>query len=140
MRSMWHGPARWMAVGLMAALAVLAFTFIGQAQNQIAQIPGITAEDARPNGCIDCHQPGGSHSLSHEIASLAEDGHPNVPSDDPASCMRCHSSTGRLPMGRLMHVAHLTGGADNHFISRYDGECMHCHTMSDDGSIGVKGL
>lgn len=132
---------RWAAAGVLAAVVVLAYGFAGQAQDQIAQIPGITVVDDHPQGCIDCHQPGSRHSLANEITAMAEeDRHPNTPSDDPASCLRCHASDGRMPLGNLMHTAHLVGGAENHFITHYDGQCMHCHTMDANGSIGAKGF
>ncbi|BAS26070.1 hypothetical protein [Limnochorda pilosa] len=143
MRSTWRGQARWIALGLVAAVAVLGFTFIGQAADQLREIPGITVADDHPNGCVDCHKPDSKYSLQAEVTNLADaGGHPDVASKmkEPADCLMCHESDGRLPMGEIMHVAHLTGGAENHFISGYDGECMYCHSLGDDGSIGVKGL
>jgi hypothetical protein len=30
----------------------------------------------------------------------------------------------------MMHVIHLTGGEENHFLTAYQGECTSCHKLN----------
>jgi cytochrome c553 len=62
--------------------------------------------------------------------------HPPAPEslkDIPAACITCHSkNTGTTapPLAALLHVIHLTGGDDNHFLTIFQGECTYCHKMN----------
>jgi cytochrome c553 len=51
--------------------------------------------------------------------------------DIPAACFDCHGSDSKKapPLGRLMHLVHLTGGANNTFVSSFKSDCMHCHKL-----------
>ncbi len=123
-------------------------------------IPGVTATDTHPNGCIDCHRniPNvADYSLSHAISEWAAKGtpkeimdraksawpkanlsgkHPNVvgmikSKGIPASCFVCHDSDNSdKPLYRVLHTIHYTGGADNHFITKYNGSCTNCHNIN----------
>jgi len=59
--------------------------------------------------------------------------HPVLPADGlrdiPASCRSCHRSASREapPLGPMLHVLHLTGGAENHYIKLFGGACTYCH-------------
>jgi len=33
------------------------------------------------------------------------------------------------PFAPLVRVIHLTGGAENHFMTIFQGECTHCHKL-----------
>lgn len=57
--------------------------------------------------------------------------------DIPAACLDCHDdAAGKAPpFSRLIHLVHLTGGAQNHFVSVFQGECTLCHKL--DGRTGV---
>ena len=118
-------------------------------QGKVPAIPGITTKDTTPNGCNDCHRKVSAerdHSLAAEIAAMVKEGrHPRVPDrmlqDLPKQCVTCHKPDSKYPMGAVMHKAHLVGGADNHFITNYQGQCMYCHSLDPKtGKIGVKGL
>lgn len=122
------------------------------------QVPGITAKDVYPNGCVDCHVVGKDADMrmsammatwtSAAPAGLVEKAraasadaskikgkHPaitNVKANVPQSCLvGCHKpgSTIAPPFARLMHVIHLTGGSRNRFLTGYGGECTHCHKL-----------
>jgi hypothetical protein len=152
--------ARTVALVLAAALAV---TVTGQtpAASQTSasrQIPGITAKDVYPNGCVDCHVAGkdGDIRLSTLMAkwttavpaALADKAKassadpskikgkhlpmPNVKANTPQTCLAgCHKkgSTMAPPFAQLMHAIHLTGGGQNRFLSVNQGECTHCHKL-----------
>ncbi len=123
-------------------------------------IPGIVAADNFPGACVDCHinyvemnlDTRFSTLLSHwsekveskllvqaRAAALAgmtlEGKHPKVLGmikNIPGDCLTCHSreSTTAPPFARLLHLIHLTGGQENHFLTLFQGECTHCHKLN----------
>jgi hypothetical protein len=122
------------------------------------QIPGITAKDAYPNGCVDCHVAGkdGDMRISALMAkwtsavpaplvakakaasadaSKIKGKHPamaNVKANTPQTCLTgCHKkgSTIAPPFAQLMHAIHLVGGAQNRFLTTHQGECTYCHKL-----------
>ena len=62
--------------------------------------------------------------------------HPRLPpaifQDIPARCMTCHAGTqANVPsFGPMMHAIHLTGGAENHYLGLFRGECANCHKFN----------
>lgn len=152
------GPRRHSFLGLALVAAILVLPLQLRAQDAPRQIPGLTAEDAYPNGCVDCHVNDEGTAvrfsvlLSEWLAEVAPDlmeravassparaelegVHPEVEADDlqdiPGSCIDCHKRRRREApeMGRLMHLTHLVGGADNTFLTEYGGQCTHCHKL-----------
>jgi hypothetical protein len=66
--------------------------------------------------------------------------HPKVRADlttaeIPKACFECHAEHPRNkknagpPFTRLVHLIHLVGGEDNHFMTYYQGECTNCHKL-----------
>ena len=128
-------------------------------------IPGLTAEDRFPNGCVDCHinmpdlqqderlstlMAGWSKAveapLLEKVQAVAPKGvtlkgiHPTVTAsmqDIPGACIACHRKVARIapPLAALVLTIHLTGGSDNHFLTIFQGECTHCHKL--DVTTGV---
>jgi hypothetical protein len=51
--------------------------------------------------------------------------------DIPGACLDCHSggSTKAPPFGRLLHLVHLTGGANNTFVTSFKSDCTTCHKL-----------
>lgn len=126
-----------LAIGLTVAFAMavgIGFTVFTQ-QAQVPQIPGITAEDTHPNGCVDCHKKTDSadYRLSATIVAWASKGvdqdildkvKPAFPSDAPASgkhpdvsamiasstipdvCLSCHKEGTKSPP-ELSKLLHL---------------------------------
>ena len=124
----------------------------------VRQIPGITAKDAFPNGCVDCHTStakGGDSRISTLMAKWSTAVHPQLlakakaAATDPAkvkgkhppvpkpvakvpqSCLTaCHKKGSTLAPGfaTLMHTVHLTGDK-NQFMALHQGECTHCHKL-----------
>ncbi|MFB6286000.1 MAG: hypothetical protein ABEK03_05415 [Candidatus Bipolaricaulia bacterium] len=128
---------------------------------EIPAIPGITAEDTHPNGCVDCHrttEDGRDYRLSTAIAEWASTGVPETVLERakaawpeaflegkhpavsrfvanrslPQACVNCHKPESGLPLKRLIHTLHYAGGGENHFVSSYDGRCLQCHKMNAD--------
>jgi hypothetical protein len=121
-------------------------------------IPGITAPDAFPNACVDCHlnyeqqkldvrfatllaawQQGATPKLLEKARAAAPGAtltgkHPAVAgavSDVPRKCLVCHGKTATKapPFAAMLHAIHLEGGAENHFLSLFGGSCTHCHKL-----------
>jgi hypothetical protein len=131
-------------------------------------IPGITAEDPHPRGCVDCHvyikEMDLDVRLSTQMASLTKTvepallkkaqaaappgvtlkgQHPSLPAsafrDIPNSCLMCHGPKSQVapPMARLTHLIHLTGGAQNIFLTVHQGDCTHCHKLGSTGAWSI---
>jgi len=51
--------------------------------------------------------------------------------DIPGACVKCHaeSTTQTASLGPMMHVIHLGGVRDGHFLSIFQGDCTHCHKL-----------
>ncbi|HEY9841190.1 MAG: hypothetical protein ACAI44_39270 [Candidatus Sericytochromatia bacterium] len=123
----------------------------------LPNIPGITAPDSKPNACVECHKhyPQGDFRLTSILKSWAtktdehilakaqstmpagvklEGRHPDVSQlvkVVPTDCLMCHrGGSERVPQFRkLIHLIHLTGGKENHFLMHYGGTCTHCHKL-----------
>lgn len=124
----------------------------------VRQIPGVTAKDAYPNGCVDCHLAGKDADMrmstlmskwtaavpapllekakaASSVPAKIKGKHPamaNVKANVPQTCLSgCHKkgSTIAPPFAQLMHTIHLTGGAQNKFLTANQGECTHCHKL-----------
>lgn len=163
-----------LALSMVLALVLAIGTGIAvyTQEEEVPAIPGITADDTHPNGCIDCHRLAGEnrdYRMSTAIAEWAEGApeevmhaaeaawpgveltgtHPEVSEyvasqPMPQSCLTCHSSKSSIPLDDALHTYHFAGGADNHFVSGYDGRCLQCHSLNADvanpptGMIGLK--
>jgi len=61
--------------------------------------------------------------------------HPALPAamfqNVPGACLNCHGAQSQFapPFRRMLHMIHLTGGAENVFLTVYQGECTHCHKL-----------
>lgn len=135
---------------------------------KLPEIPGITADDKFPRSCVDCHRvylvQKADYRLSTILkkwekeldskyfeqakASMSSDvklkgTHPDVQSlveVIPDDCLKCHGSQAKKapPFSKLLHLIHLTGGKDNHYLLHFKGSCMHCHKL--DKKTGMWGL
>jgi len=126
-------------------------TFSQEEELSVPEIVGITVEDVNVNGCVDCHNNDSADSdyrLSTTIKELSEQGkHSDVSAMVniiPNDCVMCHSEQmaegmGTEPLGPMMHKIHLVGGADNYFITGYEGQCTHCHALDKEtGEFSIK--
>ena len=133
--------------GIVLSVTIVAFAFAGAigliwAQDAPA-LSGITAEDAHPNGCIDCHRVAENGNDYRLNVSLTEAGHPNIATmvrTVPNDCGICHKAG--TPLGavsELTHKAHYANASENHFIAYYQGECLACHALNaETGVMTVK--
>ena len=56
---------------------------------------------------------------------------PNDNTSIPEDCNKCHGKSMKtaLPISQLVHIIHLSGAKDNHYITMFQGECTHCHKL-----------
>lgn len=158
---MWKKTALWMALGALVVAFGVGITVLTQ-EEEVPAIPGITAEDDTPNGCVNCHRErpdiNRDFRLSTYIEEWATEGapeevlelaaaawpetslsgqHPNVAGmvaaqEIPDICLMCHGHDSDKPLERVVHLLHFSGGAENHFITGYGGFCTRCHTVDLD--------
>jgi cytochrome c553 len=154
-------------VVIVLSISAAFFQVVGQDASKAAQappparkIPGITADDAFPHACVDCHINHPELNLDARISSLMKGWNDKVEpallakaqaaapagvtlkgkhpaaafalKNIPTSCLTCHSKKSTLapPFAQMLHVIHLTGGEQNHFLTVYQGECTHCHKLN----------
>jgi hypothetical protein len=107
-------------------------------------LPGITAKDENPNGCVDCHKNLGEGKDYRVIAELANvKGHPKIDKivkTVPKDCTMCHKAGGKVPeLNLVIHKVHYRKPAENVFVNVYKGACLNCHSLdADTGAMGVK--
>jgi len=120
---------------LFALVAVAAVSFAAPPPAPRA-IPGITAKDAFPQGCVSCHMkvPDGDMRLSAMLAKHAKKHPPINAKDIPASCRKCHAAASKKALAPMVHRIHF-GNDKGLFLSTFQGECTHCHKL--DRKIGV---
>jgi hypothetical protein len=123
------------------------------------KIPGITATDTYPHGCVDCHLNDPEQKRDTRFRTLLsrwaqgvdpallaraqgtmpagttlKGKHPPALSSlqsVPGKCLPCHGKTSRTapPFAALMHAIHLGDGQETPFLSVFQGECTHCHKL-----------
>jgi len=122
-------------------------------------IPGINADDMFPSGCVNCHLNFTDRNMDTRISTsltkwtekvdpkLLEKAqassvegvvlagrHPAATeslADIPLACIECHRSMPeKAPsFGPMVHLVHLSGGQENHYMTLFQGECTHCHKL-----------
>jgi hypothetical protein len=123
------------------------------------KIPGLTAADTHPKGCVDCHiqypelklderfttyMAGWTTKVDAGLLKKAQAAapagvtlkgrHPQTSAatkEIPPSCLGCHSKGSKTApaFARMMHLIHLTGGDQNKFLTVFQGECTLCHKL-----------
>lgn len=122
------------------------------------KVPGLTAADPFPKGCVSCHVNMPDRKMDARLSTLLKGWttkvepallakaqaaapagiqlkgkHPAATSalkNIPAGCIKCHGSTSKKapPFTRLLHLVHLTGEG-NHYLAEFQGECTFCHKL-----------
>lgn len=84
----------------------------------------VFVSSADKSGCADCHG-----TVADTVAKV--ENHPQVEAKAVADCQPCHAQ-GDLSLSNVLHAAHSTD------VVTVD--CVHCHKLSEDGSIVVSDL
>ncbi len=124
----------------------------GQPANQQKQIATLGEEEtgkqskqtvfiasADRKNCADCHSKiseGKDHSLTTALAKV--ENHPEITSEDVAYCASCHEEDSKNSMPKILHSNHYAEGS--HFTGIYAGSCVHCHKLTENGTLPVAGL
>lgn len=123
----------------------------------LRDIPGITSEDIFPKACVSCHLNFTDRNMDTRLSTLLTQWtvkvepsllataqkaappyvtltgkHPAVQqalTNIPAACIDCHRrpSANAPSFGRMIHLLHLNGGEENHYMILFQGECTFCH-------------
>ncbi|MFA5536779.1 MAG: hypothetical protein WDA53_06395 [Bacillota bacterium] len=121
-----------------------------QGQQEVAQGEEPAQEIAEPmvfvssgdkSGCLDCHSKisdDKDYSLATSLAYIEE--HTGEALEGINDCIKCHTSDAQFSIQRILHSAHYSGGPENHFVSSYEGSCVHCHKLEQNGRLTVAGL
>lgn len=134
-------------------------------ENQLRNIPGLTSADMFPMACVSCHKNYPDMKMDARLTTIFKDlaekvdpaklakyqaaapegvtlkgKHPTKTNENtsiPEDCNKCHgkSMKSALPLGQLIHIAHLTGGKDNKYMTMFNGDCTHCHKF--DSKMGT---
>jgi hypothetical protein len=124
------------------------------------KIPGLTTDDKFPNACVDCHvnkpdfnfdaristmMTGWFKSVEPELLNKVQAAapagvtlkgvHPQASAawrNIPAACLACHKAIAASApaFDSMIHIIHLTGGDQNHYLTAYQGECTNCHKLN----------
>ena len=108
------------------------------------KLPGITAADEHPNGCVDCHANAGEgqdHRLNISVNEIED--HPDITAivkTVPKDCGMCHRpNVAAGPLNLQAHRIHYEDPSENHFIEFYAGQCLECHGLNNEtGVVAVK--
>ena len=111
-----------------------------------APIPGLTAADEHPKGCVDCHQnlgAGKDYRITTGLAGIKGVKHPDISKmvkNVPTDCFMCHKTGSKTPaLSIVLHKAHFADPASNPFVTFYQGACLNCHKLTPaTGVIGLK--
>jgi len=127
-------------------------------------IPGVNAPDQFPKGCVSCHKnypdmkfdarlstimSAWNDAVDPKILAKAQAMAPegvtlkgkhtfkfSAETNIPEACNKCHGKMKSAPpLHQLLHVIHLTGDKDNHFMTMFQGECSHCHKLDQKTGI-----
>jgi hypothetical protein len=130
------------ALGAFALVAVV--TILTAASAAAPVLPGITAKDELPNGCVDCHQNAGAgkdYRLNVGIPANLK-GHPDISKlvkTVPNDCAMCHKEGQKAgALNLVLHTVHYAKPAENPFVTAYQGACLNCHALGATGAITVK--
>lgn len=131
------GIALAMSVAATAALAVATLWSMPAGADPAA---GLTGPNPFAQGCVDCH---GKDDVDTIGALLSAMKHRNVDertSTVPADCQSCHNDDGDYtPLSEAVHLVHFEDPANNPFVTKFGGNCMHCHAVdTNTGVISVK--
>jgi len=107
------------------------------------QLPGVNAEDAHPNGCVDCHSQGADSDSRLNVSLKELSGHPPIDAmvkTVPDDCMTCHKAGAYAgALSTITHKSHYANPDENYFVTGYGGLCLECHSVNlTTGMVSVK--
>lgn len=96
-------------------------------------------EDQYKNGCLDCHKKADNKDVSLKAVVAKIENHPPVPADATGKmCLDCHKRSPEA-LTKLTNRLHKAHANSKYFRPKYNGTCVSCHALRDNGDVFVKG-
>jgi hypothetical protein len=103
---------------------------------------GVAVGDDFAEGCVSCHRQMTGKTDFRLNVLLEQVGHRKINRLKmiPKDCGRCHSDDdGDNSFTAMIHEIHFDVPKVNLFVTRYDGTCIHCHSIDvESGEAGLK--
>ncbi|MCU0976083.1 MAG: hypothetical protein MUC71_07190 [Steroidobacteraceae bacterium] len=116
-----------LAAGLAGAWLLGATAFAADPPK--AYLPGLTAPDEAPQGCVSCHK--GSRNLKVMLDALDHRDMGDKIKVVPDDCKSCHEDDDELEaLGPVSHSMHYARGSKSDFVVKHGGSCLNCHALS----------
>ncbi len=116
-------------VSLILAVGSMFAAFSQGKEAEIPRIPGITVEDTRPNGCVDCHREDGSEKPA--LKTLIKEWTEEVPSE------LLEKAQAAAPAGVELKGKHADIVA---MIANIPMDCLTCHSEKMSKAINAPEL
>lgn len=147
------------AVLVVGVVMVVGSVAVAAPQEASREIPGLTAPDQFPRGCVDCHIDRPDLGMDTRLSTNMQQWQAEVPpellarvkafspagmsltgvhpaSGDaastpiPTSCLTCHAQASTIaPPFNQLLHGLHLTGEGNHFLTMFQGECTHCHKL-----------
>jgi hypothetical protein len=103
-----------------------------------AYLPGLTAPDEAPEGCVSCHK--GKRTLKVMLDALDHRDMGDKIKVVPDDCKSCHEDDKDLEaLGPVSHSMHYARGSKSDFVVKHGGSCLNCHALSTGtGEVSIK--
>jgi hypothetical protein len=112
-------------------------------QDRTAKVPGVTAKDPFPQGCVSCHVklPDGRDVRLNNAIKLVK-GHPDIAkivAVVPTDCKKCHFAGGEKGLEKILHKMHYGKQEKSIYVQEFGEGCLNCHTVAlKTGKMTVK--
>lgn len=93
-----------------------------------------------PDACASCHvkiSAEKDYSLNAKIKKIPN--HPKVEANKVSECAACHKAQSPDGLKKVIHKAHFQS-KDQIFVKEYNGSCVQCHKLAQDGVMQIPGL
>jgi cytochrome c553 len=128
-----------MTISAAAATALALATFWGTPAGA-DPTAGLTGPNPYAQGCVDCHGKNDVETIGELLSAMKHRNVDERTSNVPGDCASCHNDDGDYtPLAEAIHLVHFEDPAKNPFVTKFGGNCMHCHAVdTKTGIISVK--
>lgn len=96
-------------------------------------------EDSYKKGCADCHKKTSERDVTLRAEAAKIKNHPTVPEDATVkTCLNCHNKSPEA-LKKLTGGLHKAHANSKYFRPKYNGSCVSCHGLKNNGEIFIKG-
>lgn len=130
------------AVAIVALFTVSGSGLADQKAKPAPALPGITAKDPFPNGCVSCHVITPDHRdmrLGPLLKTLKHRNVDAVVKIVPNDCGKCHRAGTEKGLEKQFHKMHFGKKEKSVFVTEFGGQCLNCHALDPTtGKMTVK--